>query len=153
MNSSLTAILLLVTAGTGFAANPYLGIWKFNDAKSKLAPGVSRNATMTYSQHGDYIKMVTDGTNPDGKPKHTVWMGRFDGNAYPVKGDPFSPYNSMGMQAITDHVQLIQGIAEGKVAWWGTVTISPDGKTRTARLHSTDSRGRNFTVRKVYDRA
>ena len=36
--------------------------------------------------------------------------------------------------------------------WWGTITISKDGKTRTALLHSIDSHGKKQTVTKVYDR-
>ena len=152
-NSSLTAILMFVTAASCFAANPYLGTWKFNDTKSQMAPGVSRNATITYSQQGDYIKVVTDGTDPDGKPKHTVWVGRFDGKAYPVKGNASSSYNSVSIRVMNDHAQFVQGIRDGQVMWWGTITISKDGKTRTALLHSTDSKGKKFTVKKVYDRA
>lgn len=45
-----------------------------------------------------------------------------------------------------------QGLKNGKVMWWGTITISKDGKTRTAILHSTDAEGRKYTVEKVYDR-
>jgi hypothetical protein len=151
-NSSLTAILIFVTAASCFAANPSLGTWKFNDAKSQMAPGVSRNATITYSQQDHYIKVVTDGTDPDGKPKHTVWVGRFDGKAYPVKGNASSSYNSVSIRVMNDHAQFVQGIRDGKVMWWGTITISEDGKTRTALLHSTDSKGKKFTVKKVYDR-
>ena len=152
MNFSLTSILMFVTVASCLAANPYLGTWKFNDAKSQMAPGVSRNATITYSQQGDYIKVVTDGTNPDGKPKHTVWVGRFDGKAYPMKGDPSSSYNSVCIRVVDERAQFLRGIRDGKVMWSGTITISKDGKTRTALLHSTDSKGKKFTVKKVYDR-
>jgi hypothetical protein len=152
MNFSLTSILMFVTAASCLAANPYLGTWKFNDTKSQMAPGVSRNATITYSQQGDYIKVVTDGTDPDGKPKHTVWVERFDGKAYPVKGDPSSSYNSVSIRVIHEHAQFVRGIRDGKVMWSGTITISKDGKTRTALLHSTDSKRKKFTVKKVYDR-
>jgi hypothetical protein len=34
----------------------------------------------------------------------------------------------------------------------GTITISKDGKTRTATLHSHDADGKKYTVKKVYDR-
>ena len=32
--------------------------------------------------------------------------------------------------------------------WWGTITISKDGKTRTALLSSTDAHGKKYTVKK-----
>jgi hypothetical protein len=144
---------MFVSAAGCFAANPFIGTWKFNDAKSKMASGVSRNSTIVYSEQGDKIKVVTDGTDPDGKPKHTVWVGKFDGKAYPVKGSSSSSYNSIGIRLIDDYTQFVQGIRDGKVMWWGTITISKDGKTRTALLHSTDAKGKKFTVKKVYDRA
>jgi len=53
---------------------------------------------------------------------------------------------------INDHTAVIEGLQDGKVMWWGTITISKDGKTRTAILHSTDAKWKKFTVKKVYDR-
>ncbi len=52
------ALTLLHTAADCFAANPYVGTWKFNDAKSKMRPEVTRNSTITYAEQGDYIKEV-----------------------------------------------------------------------------------------------
>ena len=57
------------------------------------------------------------------------------------------------MRVINDHTLFIQGLKDGKVMWWGTITISKDGKTRTALLHSTDAKGKKQTVKKVYDRS
>jgi hypothetical protein len=111
---------------------------------------VTTNATMTYAEQGDYIKVTTDGTN-SGKRIRTVWVGKFDGKAYPVKGSPF--YNAAGMRLINDRTVFIQGIKDGQLMWWGTITVSKDGKTRTALLHSTDAKGKKLTVKKVYDRA
>jgi hypothetical protein len=35
-----------------------------------------------------------------------------------------------------------QGIKDGKVMWWGTITVSKDGKTRTAEDMPTLTRAR-----------
>ena len=150
MKLTITMAVSFMTAAGCFAANPYIGTWKFNDAKSKMRPGVTRNSTITYAEQGNYIKVTTDGTNT-GKRIHTVWVGKFDGKAYPVKGSPF--YNATGMRLINEHTVFIQGIKDGQIMWWGTITISKDGKTRTALLHSTDAKGKKLTVKKVYDKA
>jgi hypothetical protein len=54
---------------------------------------------------------------------------------------------------INDHTAVIEGLQDGKVMWLGTITISKDGKTRTATLYSTDANEKKYTVKKIYDRA
>ena len=63
-----------MTAASSFAANPYIGTWKFNDAKSKMRPEVTRNSTITYAEQGDYIKVAMEGRN-SGKRIRGVWVG------------------------------------------------------------------------------
>src|SRR6266849_2476278 len=104
--ATVTVLLSFILTAVSFAANPYIGTWKFNDARSKMRPEVTRNSTITYAEQGDYIKVTTDGTNT-GKRIHTVWVGKFDGKAYPVKGSPF--YNASGMRLINEHTVFIQG--------------------------------------------
>ena len=106
-SSSLTAILMFVTAADCFAANPYIGTWKFNDAKSKMRPEVTRNSTITYAEQGDYIKVTMDGMN-SGKHIYGVWVGKFDGKAYPVKGNPY--HDAEDMRLINDHTLFIQDL-------------------------------------------
>ena len=74
MKLTITMVVSFMTAAGCFAANPYIGTWKFNDAKSKMRPGVTRNSTITYAEKGDYIKVTTDGTNT-GKRIHSLWVG------------------------------------------------------------------------------
>jgi hypothetical protein len=112
--------------------------------------GVTKNNTITYSEQGDRIKATANGTHSDGAPSHSVWVGKFDGKAYPVTGNPY--HNAERYSVINDHTAAIEGLQDGKVKWWGTITISNDGKTRTATLHSHDANGKKYTVKKVYDR-
>ncbi len=69
------------------ADNPWMGTWKLNEAKSKLAPGATKNHTVVYAAAGDNIKVTVDGVDKDGKPTHNEWTGKFDGKDYPVTGD------------------------------------------------------------------
>jgi hypothetical protein len=116
-NFSLTATLVFVTAANCFAANPYIGTWRFNEAKSKMHAGVTKNNTVTYSEEGDKIKATADGTDSDGKLTHSVWVGKFDGKAYPVKGNPY--HNAERYRMINDDTVGVEGLQGGKVMWWG----------------------------------
>jgi hypothetical protein len=140
----------LMAASACFAANPHLGTWKLNEAKSKFAPGMGRNTTVTYAEQKDKIKVTVDGVDKDGKPTHGVWAGKFDGTAYPVKGN--LPYNSVSYKVVNDRTNDITAMKEGKVIWSGKITVAADGKSRTATINGTDEKGKKFTNKAVYDK-
>lgn len=150
MKLIVAIVLSFVTAEACFAANPYLGTWKFNEAKSIMREGMSKDFIVTYSAQGDKIKMMSVGTFPDGKPKHTIWVGRLDGKAYPVKRSPSR--DAAAIRVINDHTTFIQSFKDGRVTWWGTITISRNGKTRTSRLQWIDASGKKISARRVYDK-
>jgi hypothetical protein len=147
-------VILTVCLATGtacLAANPHMGTWKLNEKKSKAMAGMGKNNTVTYSEQGDKIKVTIDGTDKDGKPTHGVWIGKFDGKAYTVKGNV--PFSSMGYRVVNDRTNYIQALKDGKMAWSGTITVAKDGKTRTVLIHGTDANGKKFTNKSVYDKA
>ena len=56
-----------------FAANPHMGAWKLNEAKSKLMPGMGKNITVVYAEMKDKMKVTVDGVDKDGK---VGWTGQ-----------------------------------------------------------------------------
>jgi len=146
------AVALSFTAATAcFAANPQMGTWKLNEAKSKLVPGMGKNTTVTYAEQKDKIKITVDGVDKDGKPTHSVWVGKFDGKAYPVKGN--LPYNSVAYRVVNDRTNDITAMKDGKIGWNGRITVSADGKSRTVTINGTDAQGKKFKAKVVYDKA
>jgi len=146
------AVALSFTAATAcFAANPQMGTWKLNEAKSKLVPGMGKNTTVTYAEQKDKIKITVDGVDKDGKPTHSVWIGKFDGKAYPVKGN--LPYNSVAYKVVNDRTNDITVMKDGKIGWTGQITVAADGKSRTATINGTDANGKKFKGKAVYDKA
>ena len=141
----------LVTAAACFAASPQMGTWKLNEAKSKLAPSMGKNTAVTYTEQGDKIKVTVDGVDKDGKPTHSVWVGKFDGKAYPAKGN--LSWNSAAYKVISDRTNDITTMKDGKVLWTGRITVSADGKSRTVAVNGTDAQGKKFTAKVVYDKA
>jgi len=154
MNTRIAAmaVALSFTAATAcFAANPQMGTWKLNEAKSKLVPGMGKNTTVTYAEQKDKIKITVDGVGKDGKPTHSVWVGKFDGKAYPVKGN--LPYNSVAYKVVNDRTNDITVMKDGKIGWTGQIAVAADGKSRTVTINGTDANGKKFKGKAVYDKA
>src|SRR4030081_1969961 len=109
----VTLALSFVGSAACFAANPHMGTWKLNEAKSKLIPGMGKNTTVTYSEQKDKMQVTVDGVGKDGKPTHSVWVGKADGKAYPVKGN--LPYNSVAYKMVNDRTNDITTTKDVKI--------------------------------------
>ncbi len=131
--------------------NPHMGTWKLNEAKSKLVPGMGKNTMVDYTEQGDKVKVTVDGVDKDGKPTHSVWVGKFDGKAIPVKGN--LPYNAVAYKVVNDHTNDITAMKDGKVVWSGRITVAKDGKSRTVTINGTGADGKKFSGKAVYDKA
>ena len=140
----------MAAVAVGFAADPNIGSWKLNEAKSKIAAGAAKNVTVVYTAVGDSYKCVVDGVDAAGKPAHNEWTGKFDGKDYPVVGDPSADTRSLKL-ASPGHYELANKKA-GKTVLTGTVTFSADNKTRTLTTESTDAAGKKITSVAVYER-
>jgi hypothetical protein len=149
---AVVAVALSFAAATAcFAANPHMGTWKFNEAKSKIPAGMGKNTMVTYAEQKDKITVTVDGVDKDGKPTHSVWVGKFDGKAYPVKGN--LPYNSVAYKMVNDRTNDITTMKDGKIVWSGRITVSADGKSRTVSINGTGADGKKFSGKAVYDKA
>ena len=142
--------LSFIAAGACFAANPHLGTWKLNEAKSKVPAGMGKNNTVTYTEQKDKIKVTVEGVDKDGKPTHSVWVGKFDGKAYPLKGN--LSYNSVAYKEVNDRTNDITTWKDGKMVWSGKIAVAADGKSRTVTVNGTDEKGKKFSGKVVYDK-
>jgi hypothetical protein len=146
----MTLALGLVGATLCLAADGFMGTWKLNETKSKLAPGTAKNSTVVYSAMGDNIMVTIDGTDGAGKPAHTEWMGKYDGKDYPVTGDSTSDARSV--KKVDDHTLAFTVKKGDKVLFTGRIVLSADGKSRTVTTEGTDSSGKKVTATAVYDK-
>ena len=146
----LTLVMLFVGLTMCFAANPSLGTWKLNEAKSKLSPGLPKNLTVVYEAADDNVKGTIDGVDGMGKPTHNEWTGKFDGKDYPVTGDPAS--DTRAIKQIDDNNYELTVKKGGKVTMTGKAVISADGKTRTVTVSGADAAGKKVHSTAVYDK-
>jgi hypothetical protein len=146
----LSLALCFVGVAVCSASDLNMGTWKLNEAKSKLAPGATKNTTVVYEAAGDDVKVTVDGTTSDGAPAHNEWTGKFDGKDYPVTGDPSSDTRSY--KQVNDHTLAMTIKKEGKVTLSGRIVVSADGKSRTVTTSGTDSKGNKVSSTAVYDK-
>lgn len=146
----MTLALCFAAASICLADSPQMGTWKLNEGRSRLVPGTIKNTTVIYAADGDNMKVTIDGVDKDGKPVHSVWVGKFDGKPYPVEGNPV--YDAVSYKMVNDHINTIKATKDGKTVWSGTITVAKDGKSRTVGVSGKDAEGKEFESRAVYNK-
>ena len=148
---ALTIALCFVATAVCLAADENIGTWKLNEAKSKFAPGATKNTTVVYEAMGDEVKVTVDGMDSSGKATHNEWTGKYDGKFYPVTGDPntderaYKQINDRKLELTTKKVARLLPPVK--------FVVSRDGKSRTVTTHSEDSMGKKVKNTGVYDKS
>jgi hypothetical protein len=147
--------LTLVTSGLPLAqgtADPLVGVWKLNPAKSKASPGssVPKSATIKYETQGEALKVTADIVDQDGTTRHQAYTAMFDGKESPVTGDP--DRDSTTMKRIDAYTAEVVGTKAGKPSVTYRRVVSKDGKTLTLRETGTDAKGQKVNDVAVYDK-
>ena len=132
------------------AADPNMGTWKLNEARSKFSPGAPKNHTVVYQEVGDSVKVTVDGVDKDGKAAHHEWTGKFDGKDYPVTGDPTSDMRAY--TRVNERTLDFTAKAGGKVTATGRVVVAADGKSRRVTVSGKDASGMEMKSSAVYDK-
>jgi hypothetical protein len=146
----LTLVLAFVAVTVGWAADPFMGTWKLNEAKSKIGPGAPKNATIVYEAAGDSTKVTVDGVDGAGKPSHSVWTGKFDGKDYSVTGDATADMRAYAR--VDERTMTFTQKKDGKVTMSGRIAVAADGKSRTVTTTITDAQGKKTDSTAVYDK-
>jgi len=155
MNSRIavvTVALSVMATAACFGASPHMGTWKLNEGKSKLLADMGKNETVTYTEEkGGKVKVTVDGVDKNGKATHSTWVGKFDGKAYPTKGN--GAWNSAAYKVVDERTNDITTMKDGKVVWTGRIAVAADGKSRTVTINGTDKAGKKTKAKAVYDKA
>lgn len=147
--ASAVVMLAGVTAHAQ-TADPMVGTWKLNVAKSKTT---YKSGTSVIEAVGDAVKVTADLVGADGTAFHWTWTAKYDGKEAPVEGTtPFGPGATASITRVDPHTVKVVGKRDGKVILSQTIVVSADGKTRTVTTKGTDAKGQPIDTVSVYDR-
>jgi hypothetical protein len=90
------------------------------------------------------------GLDKDGKAVHWTWMGKFDGQAYKVKGN--ASVDAMAFTPVNDRTNNLTSMMKGKTVMTGTIAVAKDGKSRVVTNTMTDANGKKHTDKAYYDK-
>jgi hypothetical protein len=147
---------ILLTIGSaviaaGIDADPVVGSWKLNLAKSTFGGGPAfKSQTRIYSQSARGVSLEMKSVSADGKETTTQTTYAIDGKDYPTKGNP--DFDSLaGMQIDTNTAEFTLKRAGKPV---GTIrrAVSKDGQTLTLNFVITNANGVQLSQLTVFDR-
>jgi hypothetical protein len=151
MRHARIAVGLLGSAMALIAADPYVGTWKLDPAKSKYkSGGPPKEQTVVITQQGDREKIVLTGTAADGSPvsaRLTVPIAGGEGTV-----EESERYDAVSVKRISDHARESRYSKGGKHVMTLRSTISKDGTTMTNTLKGVDRNGKPVEGTAVYDK-
>ena len=144
-------VAALGAASAAQTADPGLGTWKLNVAKSKYTPGPApKSLSVTFSAAGAGIKAVIDGVGPDGTKVHWEYTANLDGKPVPVTG------NADGDMVMATRVNPTtietRYTLKGKPTTTNTRVLSADGKTLTVTTSGVNAQGQKVNNVQVFEK-
>ena len=123
------------------AADPLIGTWKLNVAKSKYSPGPPPKSTLVkFEAAGEGVKVTADVVTADDKASHTEYTGNYDGKDYPLTGSGTGA-DTVSLRRIDARTTERTDKKGGKVVMTFTRKVSSDGKTLTVTVNGVDAKG------------
>ena len=142
--------VLLGLATVLAAADPFVGTWKLNPAKSKYKTGTPpKEQTVVIGEKGGDLDVNITGTAADGSAIANHYT-------IPTKGGEGkiiqSPYDAISSKRPSDTERVITYSKGGKVVYTAQPKLSADGKTMTAAVKGTDPAGKPVEGRAVFEK-
>jgi hypothetical protein len=147
----LVGVIIAVGTGTALAADPAVGTWKLNLAKSTFSPGPGpKSQTRIYAESAQGMTVIVKTTAADGKDSTTNLTYKEDGKSYPASGSPdFDMVSVTRVDALTVHsTQTKAGATVGNAVR----SVSKDGKMLTFAQKGTHAGGGKYDDVSVYDK-
>lgn len=144
--------LVVVMAGVAVAvlgAEPVIGTWKLDVAKSTYRPGPPpASQVRTYEATPDGIKVTIVTVDANGGTTTIEHPANFDGKDYPVTGSGGS--YAISMTKLNDYQSESVLTHASKTIGKATRTVAQDGKTMTVTYTGVDRTGQQVDNVAVY---
>jgi len=154
LSNILLGVLLTVGSAViaaGIDADPLVGTWKLNLAKSTFGGGPAlKSQIRTYSKSAQDTTLNMKTVSADGKETTTKTTYRMDGKDYPTMGNP--DFDSLsGMQVDTNTAEFSLKRA-GKPVGRILRAVSKDGQSLTLNFVITNANGVQLSQLTVFDK-
>jgi hypothetical protein len=148
---SLLALSAVAMAIGAAAADPIVGTWTMNAAKSTFSPGPAlKSQTRVYTETADGISLKFDSVAADGTATSGASTFKYDGKDYAMSGSP--DYDTLVLKRVNAMtVNSTQKMGK-KVIGHAVRTVSKDGKVMTLASTGKSANGKAFKNVMVFDR-
>jgi hypothetical protein len=154
LSAAVVGVVSTVLASTALAqaADPQIGTWKLNVAKSTFNPGPApKSGTTKIEAAGAGAKLIVDQTTADGTARHWEFTANYDGKDVPITGNNPDADTVARTRVNANTVETISKKA-GKIVATQRSTVSADGKTRTVTTKGVNAAGQTLNNIAVYER-
>ena len=154
LSAAVVGVFTMALAGAllAQAADPQIGTWKLNVAKSTFSPGPApKSGTTKIEAAGAGAKLVVDQAQADGAARHWEFTANYDGKDVPIVGNNPDADTVARTRVNANTVETISKKA-GKVVTTQQSTVSADGKTRTVTTKGVNAAGKTVNNVAVYER-
>ena len=145
----MLAVTISSTALVG--ADPQIGTWILNTAKSKWHPGpVPKSQILTFWREGDWTVLKMEGTDSSGKPVvPSLTRYKEDGEAHPIDNGTATAT----VRKVSGYEYHVMEKSLNTTSWLDRHnTYSKDGKVRTSRVTGVNSKGEKIDRLLIFDR-
>ena len=140
MRGILPVLLVFGTALSAFAADPVLGTWHLNVAKSRYDPGPPpKSVTRTYQMDKGEMRAIVVTVYKNGNTDTVYYPATYDGKEHPVSGAP--DRDGIVMKKINDYTAESLITHAGKTIGTSRRTVSADGQSMTITFKGSAANG------------
>ena len=144
-------VLMAGVAVAAWGAEPVIGIWELDVAKSTYQPGPAPTSQLrTYEATPDGIKVTIVTVDADGRTTTIEHPANFDGKDYPVTGSGGS--YAISMTKLNDYQSESTLTHASKTIGKATRTVAPDGKTMIVTYTGIDRMGQQVDNVAIYNK-
>jgi hypothetical protein len=146
-------VAMLALATVAMAADPFVGTWKLNVAKTKAQektiPTFKSDLVKIEAQENG-LKFTFDRVDANGKAIHFTNTAKFDGKDHPTTGN--SAFDSFAATRVDANTITRVGKKAGKEVQTGRMVVSKNGKTMTITRKEKNDQGQEAGSIFVYDK-
>lgn len=133
------------------AADPFMGMWKLNLAKSTFSPGPApKSGSVTFSAAGTGFKAVIQGAGAKDEKVQWEYTGNYDGKDVPLKGNPDG--DTISVRRVNANTVETTIKRAGKPTVINIRSLSADGKVMTVITKGTNAQGQTVNHVQVFEK-